>query len=343
LGCRRALIVTGRTLAAQTPYIKQVESLLGGRLAGTYAGIRQHAPESGIEEAVQLARSRQADLLISVGGGSPIDAAKSVAYRLAQSGLAGAVPSAFLPHIAVPTTLSAAEFSHVAGYTDETSRAKTGFSDRLVTPRIVILDPELTLATPMGLWLSSGIRSLDHAVETLYSPGDHPLNDVLALQAIEDLFEFLPRTKTEPEELETRRRCQLAAWMSYFAPAGAGAHTGLSHTIGKRIGATYGVPHGVTSCILLPHVMRYKASNVNDAARLAEMARALKLVDQQAGAEEAALKAAAAVAELVQQLGLPARLREFGVPQEAFENIARLAVGDTPEQTEVVKILQRAW
>ena len=344
LACRRAWIITGLTLATQTPLIQRVESALGVRHVGTYAGIRQHAPESGILEAARLALQSRADLLVSVGGGSPIDAAKAVARALAlrlRSGQAG--DDSYVPHIAVPTTLSAAEFSHLAGFTDEATKTKTGFGDPRATPRVVILDPEMTVATPMWLWLASGVRALDHAVETLYSPGDHPVNDVLALQAIRDLFEFLPCSKAEPEDLAVRQQCQLAAWMSYFGPASVNAAAGLSHTIGKRIGATYDVPHGVTSCIILPHVMRYKATSETDAARLAPMARALNRVSATASDREAALTAADAVAGLVRQLELPFRLRDVSVPQDVLEDIARATVGDSPQKAEITEILRSAW
>ncbi|MGH9203982.1 MAG: iron-containing alcohol dehydrogenase, partial [Vicinamibacterales bacterium] len=245
--------------------------------------------------------------------------------------------------IAIPTTLSAAEFSHLAGFTDEATKSKTGFADPRTTPRVAILDAEMTLSTPMWLWLASGIRALDHAVETLYSPGYHPVNDVLALQAIRGLFEFLPRSKVEPENLEVRQQCQLAAWMSFFGPASVNAAAGLSHTIGKRIGATYDVPHGVTSCIILAHVMRYKATSDADAAHLAPMARALNLVTGQASDREAALAAAIAVAGLVMQLGLPSRLRDVKVPQDALEDIARATGGDSAHMADVVDILRQAW
>jgi alcohol dehydrogenase len=337
LGCRRALVITGRTLMERTGVIRNIEALLGARHAGTYTGIRQHAPESGILEAVELARQYHADVLVSAGGGSPIDAAKAIAHRLAQSG------GSYLPHIAIPTTLSAAEFSHVAGYTHEASKSKKGFSDPRATPRSVILDPQVTLPTPMWLWLSSGLRSLDHAIETLYSPGDHPVNDVLAIRAIQSLFECLPRSRAEPEDLESRQRCQIAAWMSYFGPGAVSAHKGLSHTIGKRIGASFDVPHGVTSCILLPHVIRYKAATGNEAARLAPAVRALGLVSVQAGEIDAALTLAEAVAGLVQNLELPARLRDVNVPQEAFEAIARAATEDPDLAPEILGILRQAW
>ncbi len=336
LGAQRAFIITGKSLATSTPLVKTVETILGSRHAGTYAGIRQHAPESGIAEAVRQARDCQADILVSIGGGSPIDAAKAVAQRLGKDG-------PLLPHIAIPTTLSAAEFSHVAGYTDEASKSKTGLSGRELTPRVVILDPEMTVATPMGLWLSSGIRSLDHAVETLYAPGYHPVNDLLALQAIRDLFVYLPQTLDKPEDLAARQSCQQAAWMSYFAPAAAASYAGLSHTIGKRIGATYEVPHGVTSCILLPHVMRFKAENSEDAARIAPIGHMLGLTGDTAPDREAALAAADAVARLVQSLELPTRLRDTKVPQADFVQIAHASMGESNQVADVVKILEMAW
>ncbi len=328
LGGRRALIITGRTLATQTPLIEQVAALLGERYVGTYAGIRQHVPESGIHEAVTLARARQADLLISVGGGSPIDAAKAVSRALN-----------YIPHIAIPTTLSAAEFSHLVGYTDEATRSKTGFADPRATPRVAILDPEMTLATPLWLWLASGIRALDHAVETLYSPGEHPLNDVLALEAIRRLFTYLPRSKAEPESLEVRTQCQIAAWMSFFGPASV--QMGLSHNLGRRIGATYNVPHGVASCITLAPVMRVKASA--EAARLAPIAHVLNCVPQDTPDEVAAWAAADAVARLVQSLDLPHRLRDVHVPEAALEAIALAAVGDSPQKAEALEALRQAW
>ncbi|MDB5075119.1 MAG: NAD-dependent methanol dehydrogenase [Chloroflexi bacterium] len=333
LGGRKAMILTGHSLATQTPLVKKVESQLGERHAGTFAGIRQHVPESGIAEAAALARQLGADLLVSLGGGSPIDAAKAVARTLA------ADTGTYLPHIALPTTLSAAEFSGTAGFTDEARQAKTGFSDPWTTPRVVIMDPELTLATPMWLWLASGIRSLDHAVETLYSPGDHPVNDLLALEAIRKLFAYLPRCKADPSSLEAREQCQRGAWMSFFGPGSV--HMGLSHNLGRRIGASFNVPHGVTSCITLPHVMRYKAAT--EARRLAPIAHALQLVPADTPDYEAALVAADAVAGLVGALGLPARLSEVNVPADALDDIARSVVGDTPEAVAVAELLRRAY
>jgi alcohol dehydrogenase class IV len=331
IGAARALIVTGPTLATQTDIVARVEAALGARHAGTFAGIRQHAPQSGVEQATAAARAHAADVLVSVGGGSPIDAAKAVAMALARE------RGVFLPQIAIPTTLSAAEFSHLVGVTDEQQRAKVGFADPRVTPRIAILDAALTLATPMQLWLSSGIRALDHAVETLYAPGAHPINDVLALEAIRRLFKGLPRSMEQPGDLATRTDLQLAAWMSFFGEVNT--PMGLSHNLGRRMGATYNVPHGITSCITLPHVMRHLAPKV--APRLAPIARMLQLAEAGADDFEAALKAADAVSDLIERLGLPRRLSEVGIGAGDLHAIAVATVGEGPQTTEVQELLAR--
>jgi maleylacetate reductase len=331
IGAVRALIVTGATLASETDVIVSVAQALGSLHAGTFAGVRQHTPNSAVTQAIDAARALDADVLISVGGGSPIDAAKAVAMELARE------RGVFPPQIALPTTLSAAEFSHSAGVTDEQRRAKASFADSHVAPRIVILDAGLTLATPMRLWLSSGIRSLDHAIETLYAPGTHPINDVLALEAIRRLFAGLPRTMQRPDDLEVRTELQIAAWMSYFGPINA--PMGLSHNLGRRIGATYGVPHGITSCITLPHVMRHFARK--HTAVLAAAGRAIQADAAGTDDLDAALFAADAVADLIARLGMPHHLGEFGITEANLRDIALATVGDNEQVNEIEDLLRK--
>src|ERR1043166_7265355 len=126
---------------------------------------------------------------------------------------------------------------------------KAGLRDPRLLAEAVIYDAELTLATPMDLWLSTGIRALDHAVEGFLAPGEHPFNDAMALDSIGRLFDSLPRAKASPRDVDVRTENQLAAWFSFTLP-GASAG-GLSHTMGKQIGARHGIPHGVTSCLLV--------------------------------------------------------------------------------------------
>jgi alcohol dehydrogenase class IV len=332
LGGNRALIITGHSLATRTDVVDRVAQALGRFHVGTFAGIRQHTPKSDVAQAVEQARAQHADVLVSVGGGSPIDATKAMMMTLFQE------QGVFLPHIAIPTTLAAAEFSHLVGVTDEALKLKAGFAHTQVTPRCVILDAHLTLSTPMQLWLSTGIRALDHAVETLYAPGTHPINDILALEAIRKLFTYLPRSKAHPDDLNARTELQLAAWMSFFGEVNT--RMGLSHNLGRRIGASYDVPHGITSCILLPHVMRALAPR--HVQPLLQIAQVLQLTDDKPDDLEAALRAADAVQGLVRRLGLPQHLQDVGVEASELHKIAATTPSSELSVEEVEDVLRKA-
>ena len=292
----RAFLITGRSLNEKTGLISRVEALLGGRHAGTFAGIGEHTPGGSVEKAAVEAERAAANLLVSVGGGSVIDGSKAVARELG-----------YPAQVAVPTTLSGAEWADRAGVTDESAGRKRGFVDPKTVPQIVVLDPESTVFTPEKLWLSTGIRALDHAIEGFLYGGDHPVTDVTGLEGTRRLMEYLPLSKREPEDLEVRLELQLASWLSYFGPANT--PMGLSHGLGRRIGASYDVPHGITSCITLAPSLRLARKRVQD-VRWNELSEAL-------GGDPPER-----VASLVEDLGLPGRLGEVGVPEEDLEAIA---------------------
>ncbi len=284
LGVKRVALVTTKSLLGATlPLQPQVT-----------ATIAQHAPVAQIEEAINEARAAGVDGVVSFGGGSPIDAAKVVALRVGG-----------LPHVAVPTTLSVAELAAGAGFTDETG-TKAGLREPGLLPTAVVYDPEVTLATPMELWLSTGIRALDHAVEGFLADGEHPFNDVMALEAIRRLFDSLPRAKSEPKNLDVRTENQIAAWFSFTLPAASAS--GLSHMMGKQIGARHGIPHGVTSCLLLPHVMRY-------------LGRTTPLP-----------VSADAVQDLIAQLGMPQRIADYKIGEPELQEAASELAGKYPEE-----------
>lgn len=330
LGSKRPFLITGKTIAEQTDLCQKVEDSAGRKLAGTFSGIRQHAPQSGILEATRQAKLADADSLMSLGGGSSIDSAKIVAKELAEN-----FARPVLPHIAIPTTLSAAEFSHAAGMTDETSRRKVGFRDPRLVPRVVFLDPEMTIPTPPWLWASSGIRTLDHAVESVYSPKHQPFVDVLALEAIRLLFQNLKESTADPSDLGRRLACQMAAWMSFAGVLSVG--TGLSHAIGRTVGATWNIPHGITSCLTLAEVMRVEASSSPERLILIATAEGRKL--EGLGQKEAALEASVGVSELVRALGLSKRLRDYGITRKDLLGIAE-EFASSEDYARALKVLE---
>ena len=329
---KRPFLITGQTIGQKTDLIARIEHVAETKLAGVFSEIKQHAPISGIRRAASAVMEAKADSLISLGGGSPIDSTKIIVKELSEDFQRPA-----LPHIAVPTTLSAAEFSHIAGMTDEKLNRKSGFRDLRMVPQLIFLDPELTIPTPGWLWASSGIRSLDHAVEAVYSPNHQPYVDTLALEAINLLFQNLKVSTENPTNLKSRSNCQLAAWMSFAGVVSVG--TGLSHSIGRVIGATWNIPHGITSCITLAEVMRMEATR--NPGRLALIARAEGKTTEGASSEKAAMEAADGVADLVRGLGLSKTLRDYGVRKDDLPRIARDVGGH--ESADALQILERIW
>ncbi len=268
-GAKRALIVTGNTLG-RSKLLDKVKSAAGSALAGVFTGAAQHVPSQTVTELVAEARRVDADALVSFGGGSPIDTVKNAAWQL-MGGRAGSRVIDFagatadnenksaLLHIAIPTTLSAGEFTPAGGVTDESTKVKGGVADPRLQAKAVILDPALTVETPAWLWASTGMRALNHAVEGAYSTRHQLVTDTLATRAIALLnAHLLPSLQTHgDDELEHRLQCQLAAWLSIFGMSNT--RGGISHALGHQIGPMWNVPHGVTSCITLPHVMRFMA------------------------------------------------------------------------------------
>ncbi len=226
LGARKAALLTSNSLFA-SPVIKRLEQLLGSRLEVVLSGTVQHAPSQSIFEIASRLRNRGIDLLISLGGGTVIDSAKAIALVLGE-GLdepqqlqsysvkfeypdkieIPQVKQKLIPHIAVPTTLSAAEFSNIIGITDEHRKVKELYIDDQLTPKVVYMDPELCTDTPAWLWSATGMRALDHAIETVYSKQTHPITTALALQSIRLLSEYLPKCKKKIQRI-CKRSCNV--------------------------------------------------------------------------------------------------------------------------------------
>lgn len=302
LGKKRAFILTGSTLATKTDLVSRLENLLGDTWVGTFSGCKQHVLNGAVERATEAARECDPDVLISFGGGSPTDTTKHVAMNLL-----GERPREELPQITIPTTLSAGEFTFHAGVTDEVARVKSGRRNPNALPSVVIFDPEVTVPTPPQLWAATGMKAFDHAVEKLWSPRAQPYSDALALDAIRRLNHSL-LVSVDPANLEARLDCQLAAWMSMSGVMNLGLR--LTHPFGHQIGARWDVPHGVTSCIVLPTVMRYLQSSSTSAQE--KIAQAMGASDP----------AAAAVETLIASLDVPRQLRDTAATKDELPDVA---------------------
>jgi len=294
LGASRVVLVSSATLTRETSLPTALEHLLGSRFQQSFSGLAQHTPEQAVAELADLLREVSADAVVSLGGGSVIDGCKGAIHDLG--------PGAAM-HLAIPTTLSGAEFTASAGITRGPGRQKQASVDRQAAPQVVILDPEATRHTPGQLWLGSGIRALDHAVETVCSEVQDPLSNRLALEAIRRLRSSLPRCQADGQDLAARQQAQLGAW--WAALGLASVPMGPSHTLGKLLGAPFGIPHGITSCVLLPAVIAATARA--DPDRVAPLAPAFDVHGPEL--------VAPACAQLIAELGLPRSLSAAGLSQ----------------------------
>jgi alcohol dehydrogenase len=330
-GLERAVVVTGRTLGASA-LLDRVTGPLGPRCVAVFKDAQQHVPSCAVAKVAAQLQRHDADTVISFGGGSPIDTAKAAIYSV----IAGRRCSPSVPppaHIAIPTTLSAGEFTAVAGITDEKTRIKRPVSDSRITPRTVIADPTLTLETPAWLWAASGVRALDHAIESIYSVRHYPVSDAAASSGLTMLLRHLrPSLDTsDPRVLDRRGECQLAAWMCVFGVTNAGF--GLSHALGHQIGPRWAVPHGMTSCITLPHAMRFMADLAPE--RFRPIAEGFGVAFDPAEPKPAALACADRAAAFIAQFDVPQRLRDVGVPRHELPELAAI-VHDVMDAAHVV-------
>ena len=335
LGAKRVFLVVSRTLDRETTWVQEMRTVLGARYAGCCDGMPSHTPRQAVLDAAVKAREADADLIVTFGGGSGTDAGKMIrlalkhdirtiedfdpfVVRVAPDG-SRVLPDyepPDVPQIAIPTTLSGGDFNPSAGATDTRTMLKEIFRHPKLVPSVIVLDPAVTVRTPQWLWLSSGIRALDHAIETVCAPAADARSWLEAVPAISLLARALPRTYLNPNDLGARLDAQLAVWLSTEHNR-FGISMGASHGIGHVLGGTCNVPHGYTSCVMLPAVLRYNESA--NADRQALVAEAFGRAGEPAWR---------VVHEFVAGLGLPRSLAAVGVTAEKFETVAKAAMLD---------------
>ncbi len=328
----RVLLVTTRSLA-NSAIAQATRAAIGNRLVAETSAMRAHSPMEDVLALAALIREHEAERIVALGGGSVIDGTKVACFCVwngiaDKAALIAAATSRAAEadvwdttapsprQIAIPTTLSAAEFAPHAGVTDHAAKRKMRFLQSSQVPIAVLLDPAATLETPAELLLSSGIRAVDHAVERWCSPAALPFSDAVSLQAMRLLAESLPAIRRDPADMAARAMAQQAMWLSIMG-GWAGVPTGASHGIGYILGGARGVPHGITSCLSLPAVLQWNAP-VN-AARQAEIAAIF------GGAE-----GHSAVRGFVAALDLPTRLSQVGITAEEIPGLAARWDGGAP-------------
>ncbi|HXN66600.1 MAG TPA: iron-containing alcohol dehydrogenase [Bradyrhizobium sp.] len=328
LGAKRAFLMVSGTLNRETDEIEKIRRALASRCVGTFDAMPPHTPRQAVIAATEQARAVKADIIVTVGGGSITDGAKAVQLCLANdissvdgidriravNGVPPPMTGPTVRQISIPTTIAGGDFSASAGVTNEQTRVKEAVRHRLVMPRAVILDPALGAHTPEWLWLSTGIRAVDHCVEGICAREAHPYADAQALKGLSMLAQALPRVKADGSDLDARMECQIGTWLSMGALS-SGVPMGASHGIGYVLGAEFNVPHGYTSCVMLPSVMRWnKPAN---AERQALVSAAMGHPGKDAGD---------VLDAFIRGLGMPRSLQDVRVGPEHFDRIAQQAM-----------------
>lgn len=359
IGAKRVFVTSTRSLAQkESGPLQRIEKALASRHVGTFAAISSHSPREDVVAGGRQARAAKADLLVAVGGGSVIDATKVMLLCLwagidSTDGMEPycsgfdrsktpllSLPADPIRMMSVSTTLSASEFTENAGITQSANNTKQSFRHRLFAPRTVILDPQATLDTPDWLLFCTGIRAVDHAVENFCNARANPATEALSLQGLRLLARALPAIKQSPRDLAARMEAQFGMWQA-IAPSAAGVPTGASHGIGYALGATFGVPHGHTSCVMLHAVLKWNAA-VNG-----ERQKALAEAMGAPGRSASDL-----IRDLVAGLDQPVTLRAVGLKREDLPELAKRALNYEPVRLnprpirtaeDVMEILELAW
>ena len=290
LGAKRALVLTTRGRLASLPSLTE---LLGECLAGVFAGAVEHVPVATVDAAREELERSSADVCVAIGGGSSIGLGKILARDTGVS------------LVAVPTTYSGSEMTSIWGITDADGK-RTGRDPR-VAPRVVVYDPELTLALSSDVSAASGMNAMAHAVEALYAANASPMALAIAEEAARLLNASLPRVVALPGDRDARFYALAGAYL-----AGRSldlAAMGLHHRLCHVLGGTFGLPHAQTHAALLPYVLAFNAPAVPTA--LERLARAFGASD-----------AVHAVATLGRTLGVAVPLSSLGFHPDDVDRAA---------------------
>ncbi len=329
LGAERVLVVTDPGVRAAGSLDGALASLgAAGVAAEVYDGISGNPRDHECLAAVEAGRAFGAQAVIGVGGGSPMDAAKTAAALLSNGGTPRdwEYPAQLrvdpLPIVAVPTTSgTGSEVTFYAVVTDTARAFKMSLFDTRIAPRVALVDPALTMTMPASVTASTGMDALTHAVEAFTGKLAHPITDALAKEAIGLIARWLPTAVRDGSNRDAREGMMLASLLAGMAFGNT--DVAAVHCLAEAIGGRYDTPHGVANSVFLPHVFAWNAEAF--AGRHAEVASALGLDVRGMPADEAARMAVERIAALTREVGIP-RFRELrGADPADFPALAEAA------------------
>ncbi len=364
LGASRPLLLSDPMLAniGTLALVADAMKAEGCEAVDTFTGIPVDSSLEVVNDIAALYREQGCDSLVAVGGGSVIDTAKGVRLVLSQNsddilaigGFENLKRGASIPFIVVPTTAgTGSECTGVAVIRNDETQVKMEFLSPFVQPDVAVLDPRMTEGLPPKATASTGLDALCHAIEAATCLQANPLSTAYAKAAIKLIAENLVEATKNGRNRQARFAMAVASTMAGIAFSNS--MVGAVHAIGHALGGVCHVPHAVAMGILLPRVMRYNMERIAPAygdllPELVGVEAALATPAAERG--EAALRAVEALEqELAVLCGLPLSLRGAGVEQDAFPQIARVAVNDgailvnprAADEEQVISILNTAY
>lgn len=354
LGGTKALIVSGKSRHGEE-LARDIYKILenAGIEAAIFPGADPNPTDISAMEGADIYRKEDCNIIVAVGGGSPMDCAKAVGIVVYNEGRindyegVGKVTKGIPPLMTVNTTAgTASEMTSFTIITDTERHIKMAIVDPRITPDVAVNDPELMVSMPPALTAATGMDALTHAVEAYVSTMATPTTDAAAIKSIELIAKYLPEAVAHGEDVKTR---DMMAHAEYLAGiAFNNASLGYVHSMAHQLGGFYNLPHGVCNAILLPYVEMYNKQVVPE--RFADIARSMGENIEGLSPEEAADKAIEAIKNLANKIGIPSGLKELGTREEDLELLAENAMQDVCRLTnprelskeEIIEIYRKA-
>ncbi|TDO90049.1 alcohol dehydrogenase [Halanaerobium saccharolyticum] len=334
---KKALIVTDQVLN-EIGIVDKITAVLAENSIDyvVFDQVQPNPTTKNVNDGLAVLKENDCDFILSLGGGSPQDAAKGIGILATNGGdikdYEGIDQSdnKSLPIVAVNTTAgTASEVTINYVITNEDTHIKMVMVDKNSLAEIAVSDPKLMTAKPADLTAATGMDVLTHAVEAYVSEGAFRLSDKLALESIELVGEALRDAVENGDDLEARSKMAYASYIAGMSFNNAGL--GYVHSMAHQLGGMYDLPHGVCNAVLLPHVEEYNSKNTGD--KLRNVAQALGKDVEGLSTAEANQAAVEAIKELSSEIGIPAGLKELGVKEEDLAEMAKNALNDVCKGT----------
>lgn len=355
MGAKRVFVVADKGVVAAGLLKSVLEGIVGGaEVVGVLDDVPANSSVRVVTAGAEAVRAAEADVIIAVGGGSPLDTAKGIRLLATFGGEVpdyegyNVIPGRLMPMIAIPTTAgTGSEVTSIAVILDESEDRKISLVSRYLYPDIAILDPELTLTLPPRLTAATGMDALSHAVETYVSTENNPFSDSLALAAIDLIASHLRDAVQVGTDIEARGKMLLASAMA--GVAFSNSLLGVVHAIAHAIGGKYHVHHGTLNALILPYAMQY--NSVVAPERYVRIAWAMGVHAGGRSDSEVITDGVNAVRTLIADCGLPTRLRDVEVPEDALPELAAIslvepAIFNNPRiatEEELLELLRAMW